>query len=933
MVVDACELTNLIRANRDRRRRVAAHRRRRGQPGHLAAGQAGVRRPPGVARVNHRRTSGLFTRRGGGRVGVAPHLLTLWWRSGVGGDAGAAAFVRGSRPAWGGNPTDDATPTSRWCSNSGSPATPPCWRSSAAITSSSPGATVLLRATRSWLLVTPIRGRRPPDPDRDDEEREPQAAACKRGLGAPASLLVGPPDPIRAARPCPGRGRGSTLAAETPRPPRRCRPDGDLQGHGAARVPPAGPPHLPRRCGSAGGGAPRRAASGRGRRSGPAGGPCRALRPTGEALTGFLKRHPAPSHVASRAFLAARRSPRHRRCQPHGPFATYLRHGDLDGWAGGGRGGGRPRRCRRRRGVFRSHYRSLVGLARLLVDDPSQAEEVVQDAFVSLHTRWHGVRDPLAYLRAAVANGARGPFVVRPHARAHLRRPSRRTRLGRTPAPCWPRRTGRRRRAATLPPPPSECKSRCASTAGCRRRRRQRRSASRWLRQDPCAPGDRHAEPLFGGPAMSEPKASASLQQAPRLAGRPPKRWPMTSSTRRWPEAARRRQAGGAPDDAAAWDAISAGSMRGTAAGDGLVGWCWRRRRRRGRGSGGAGGRPARGRRHPVGRQRSVCDDRGAGATPAHGGAARRPGGGGVVGPEVDPRRRRRHRQGGRHAGCRQRGWSGRDRGRDDAGRASTSADGPRATASHRRSTPAPTTAGSLPSPPTRQYRPSAGRRTCGGEMVPDPDRRRSAAEPLGCRPRDRRLPPARGPTAAPYAAAAALGPPDGHGSRSSTCTTRRTRASSLRRRRRRLVAQSTRSGRGRCGTLRSRRRTARGPRGRPRSGRFVTPTARHRRARRRRRRLAADDPLRGRERTTLRAGDQRVGGRRLRRPGVLHDAVPGLRRRSPGRRRGCRSPGPDTQRDPYLLERHRGAPLAPTSSYHRAAGTNIGSNGAVRAH
>ena len=71
--------------------------------------------------------------------------------------------------------------------------------------------------------------------------------------------------------------------------------------------------------------------------------------------------------------------------------------------------------------VFRSNYRSLVGLARLLVDDPGQAEEVVQDAFVSLHRRWDQVQDPLAYLRAAVTNGSRGRIRKRATARRHLR--------------------------------------------------------------------------------------------------------------------------------------------------------------------------------------------------------------------------------------------------------------------------------------------------------------------------------------------------------------------------------------------------------------------------------------------------------------------------------------------------------------------------------
>jgi RNA polymerase sigma-70 factor (sigma-E family) len=74
--------------------------------------------------------------------------------------------------------------------------------------------------------------------------------------------------------------------------------------------------------------------------------------------------------------------------------------------------------------VFRSEYRRLVGLARLLVDDPAQAEEVVQDAFVSLHLHWGRLRDPAAapaWLRTAVVNGGRGRLRRRSVARRHLR--------------------------------------------------------------------------------------------------------------------------------------------------------------------------------------------------------------------------------------------------------------------------------------------------------------------------------------------------------------------------------------------------------------------------------------------------------------------------------------------------------------------------------
>jgi RNA polymerase sigma-70 factor (sigma-E family) len=61
--------------------------------------------------------------------------------------------------------------------------------------------------------------------------------------------------------------------------------------------------------------------------------------------------------------------------------------------------------------VYRTHYSALVGLARLLVDDRGQAEEIVQEAFVRTYAGWGRVRtkdEPLPYLRTTVVNLARG---------------------------------------------------------------------------------------------------------------------------------------------------------------------------------------------------------------------------------------------------------------------------------------------------------------------------------------------------------------------------------------------------------------------------------------------------------------------------------------------------------------------------------------------
>ncbi|MYJ13813.1 MAG: SigE family RNA polymerase sigma factor [Acidimicrobiia bacterium] len=59
--------------------------------------------------------------------------------------------------------------------------------------------------------------------------------------------------------------------------------------------------------------------------------------------------------------------------------------------------------------LFADHYKDLVRLASLLLDDVGSCEEVVQDAFVKLHTlsaRPEAGKEA-AYLRSMVLNGAR----------------------------------------------------------------------------------------------------------------------------------------------------------------------------------------------------------------------------------------------------------------------------------------------------------------------------------------------------------------------------------------------------------------------------------------------------------------------------------------------------------------------------------------------
>lgn len=78
--------------------------------------------------------------------------------------------------------------------------------------------------------------------------------------------------------------------------------------------------------------------------------------------------------------------------------------------------------------LHREHYRSLVRLASLLIEDRSTCEEIVQDAFVSVFRSAARVRDDSklpAYLRSAVLNGAR----------SHLRKRQVRSRLRVVDAP------------------------------------------------------------------------------------------------------------------------------------------------------------------------------------------------------------------------------------------------------------------------------------------------------------------------------------------------------------------------------------------------------------------------------------------------------------------------------------------------------------------
>jgi RNA polymerase sigma-70 factor (sigma-E family) len=57
--------------------------------------------------------------------------------------------------------------------------------------------------------------------------------------------------------------------------------------------------------------------------------------------------------------------------------------------------------------LYRERWDPMVRLAYLLTGSQAIAEELVQDAFVSVHRSWARATNPPAYLRAAVVNACR----------------------------------------------------------------------------------------------------------------------------------------------------------------------------------------------------------------------------------------------------------------------------------------------------------------------------------------------------------------------------------------------------------------------------------------------------------------------------------------------------------------------------------------------
>ena len=71
---------------------------------------------------------------------------------------------------------------------------------------------------------------------------------------------------------------------------------------------------------------------------------------------------------------------------------------------------------------YRDCHDALVRVAFLLTGSLEVAQDVVQDAFVRLHGKWLGVREPEAYLRRSVVNGCRSQQRRAARERAHRER-------------------------------------------------------------------------------------------------------------------------------------------------------------------------------------------------------------------------------------------------------------------------------------------------------------------------------------------------------------------------------------------------------------------------------------------------------------------------------------------------------------------------------
>jgi RNA polymerase sigma-70 factor (sigma-E family) len=73
--------------------------------------------------------------------------------------------------------------------------------------------------------------------------------------------------------------------------------------------------------------------------------------------------------------------------------------------------------------LYAQQYAPMVRLAHTLVDSRQGAEEVVQDAFAAMYSRYARLERPEAYLRVTVLNGCRRVLRRRMLSRRHQTRP------------------------------------------------------------------------------------------------------------------------------------------------------------------------------------------------------------------------------------------------------------------------------------------------------------------------------------------------------------------------------------------------------------------------------------------------------------------------------------------------------------------------------
>lgn len=74
------------------------------------------------------------------------------------------------------------------------------------------------------------------------------------------------------------------------------------------------------------------------------------------------------------------------------------------------------------RTLFAEHHTRMLRVAAVLLSDPSLAEDVVQDAYVSVYASWGRLRDreaAVGYLHRSVVNGARSRLRRRAVAQRH----------------------------------------------------------------------------------------------------------------------------------------------------------------------------------------------------------------------------------------------------------------------------------------------------------------------------------------------------------------------------------------------------------------------------------------------------------------------------------------------------------------------------------